>query len=101
MDKWADYGISMVRYNDERTHIVKVQVREDKGDTLGSAEEWLRTQVVSALERGKTFVTILQSADGKWRKGQDVHIVIVKGVKYIRTDQNQKASDNLENLPEF
>ena len=101
MKKWADYGISKVRYDDERTHIVKVKVREDKGDTFGPAEEWPRKQVVSAIEGGTTFLTILKGSDGKWQKGQDVHIITVKGVKYIRTDQNPKAADNLENLPEF
>jgi len=101
MEKWADYGISGVRYNDERTHIVKVKVHEDRGDTIGGAKEWSRNQVVSAIERGKTFVTILKGAGGKWRRGQDVHIITVNGVNYIRTDRNRKASDNLENLPEF
>lgn len=101
MEKWADYGISKVRYDSEQTHIVKVQVHEDKGDTFGAAAEWPRSRVVSAIERGTTFVTILKGADGKWQKGQDVHIITVDGVKYIRTDQNRRASDNLENLPEF
>lgn len=63
MEKWADYGISKVRYNDERTHIVKVKVHEDKGDTIGAGTEWTRNQVVSAIERGKSFVTILRGAD--------------------------------------
>ena len=101
MAKWADYGISEVRYDEDRTHIVKVKVREDKGDTVGPAEEWARKQVVSAIEGGTTFVTILKGSDGKWKKGQDVHIITVNEVKYIRTDQNRKAADNLENLPEF
>jgi molybdopterin biosynthesis enzyme len=100
MATWADYGISKVKYNDERTHIVKVEVREDKGETIGSPTEWYRSQVVAAIERGTSFVTIL-FRDGKWQKGQDVHIVTVNSVKYIRTDQNQRAADNLENLPEF
>lgn len=101
MEKWADYGISKVRYSSERTHITKVQVHEDKGDTIGMAAEWSQNQVVSAIEHGKTFVTILKGADGKWQKGQDIHIITVDGVEYIRTDQNRRASDNLENLPEF
>jgi hypothetical protein len=101
MAKWADYGISHVRYDDERTHIVKVRVREDKGDKLGPAEEWARKEVVSAIESGTTFVTIVKVSDGEMKKGQDVHIITVKGAKYIRTDQNAEASDNLENLPEF
>jgi len=101
MKKWADYGISKVRYNAERTHIVKVKVHEDKGDTVATAEEWTRNQVVSAIEKDKTFVTILKGTDDKWHKGQDVHIITVNDVRYIRTDQNSEASDNLENLPAF
>jgi len=101
MAKWADYAISDVRYDDDHTHIVKVKVRKDKGDKFGPAEEWARKDVVSSIEGGTTFVTILKGSDGGWQKGQDVDIVTVKGVKYIRTDQNREESDNLENLPEF
>ena len=101
MEKWADYGISAVRYDAEQTHILRVKAHEDKGDTIGTAVEQTRSEVVSAIERGKSFVTILRGADNKWKKGQDVHVITVNGVKYIRTDQNRRASDNLENLPEF
>jgi len=101
MAKWADYGISEVRYNSEHTHIDKVKVHEDKGESIGSGEEWFRTKVVSALERDTTFVTILKKKDGTWRKGQEVHVVTIHGVKYIRTDKNQTTTDNLEDLPEF
>jgi hypothetical protein len=101
MEKWADYGISAVKYNNERTHIVKVKAHKDSGDTISASTEWTRSEVVSAVERGSSFVTILQARDDKWRKGQDVHIINISGVKYIRTDQNHKASDNLGELPEF
>ncbi len=99
MAKWADYGISAVRYDSEHTHIVKVRVHEDKGDKIGAPTEWTRSQVVTAIENGKSLVTILRG--GNWKKGQDVHIITVKGTKYLRTDQNLKASDNLGELPEF
>jgi hypothetical protein len=101
MEKWADYGISAVRYNDEHTHIVKVRVHEDKGDSIGGGTEWTRSQVVSARGRGDSFVTILRGANNKWRRGQDIHIITVNGERYIRTDQNRTASDNLGELPEF
>ncbi len=101
MTVWADYGISKVRYNSERTHIVKVMAHQDNGSSMGTGTEMTRSQVVAAIERGTTFVTILRASDGKWNKGQDVHTVTVNGVKYIRTDGNSRASDNLENLPEF
>lgn len=100
MAKWADYGISAVRYNTEHSHIDKVKVHEDTGETIGDAVEWARTKVVAQLEAGTTFVTILKK-EGKWTKGQDVHVVEVNGAKYIRTDKNKTAKDNLGNLPEF
>ncbi len=101
MAKWADYCISAVRYNSEHTHIVKTRVHADSGDSIGAANEWTRAEVVDAIGRGKTFVTITRNSDGKWSKGEDVRIVTVNGTKYIRTDANSKASDNLGNLPEF
>ena len=100
MAKWADYCISAVHYNLERTHIVKVKVHLDTGDSIGGAIEKSRSEVVSLIESGKTFVTIT-SSNGSWHKGEDVRIVIVNGVKYLRTDANSRASDNLGNLPEF
>ena len=35
MEKWADFGISAVRYNEERTNIEKVFIHEDKGEKIG------------------------------------------------------------------
>ena len=101
MAKWADYCVSAVHYNSEHTHIVKTKVHSDGGDTIGAASEWTRADVVDAIGRGKTFVTITRSSDGKWNKGEDVRVVTVNGAKFIRTDSNSKALDNLGNLPEF
>ncbi len=100
-NKWADYCVSEVRYNTEHSHIVKVKVHVDNGETIGSASESQRSEVVNAIQNGNTFVTITRGTDGKWKKGEDVRTVTVNGTKYIRTDANSKASDNLGNLPEF
>jgi hypothetical protein len=64
--KWSDYCISKVQYNSEHTHIVKVKVHVDNGDSIGSESEWLRSKVVNAIEDRKSFVTILRSSDGKY-----------------------------------
>lgn len=101
MSKWADYCISAVRYNPEHTHIVKVRVCQDLGEQLGNSTEWMRSEVVTSIGQGKSFVTIYKNADGKYNKGEDVRVVAVTAVKYIRTDANSKAADNLGNLPEF
>lgn len=100
-DKWADYLISAVRYNAAETHIDKVQVRQDEGDSVGSPSTVERTTVVSRLEAGYTFVTIVKGANDKWQRGAKVRIVTVKGKKYIRTDADATEEDNLGSLPRF
>lgn len=37
MAKWADYLISVVRYDEDHERIVKVRVHEDIGDKVGVA----------------------------------------------------------------
>lgn len=101
MSKWADFGISAVRYNGLHTHIDKVRAHLDNGATIGSFSEYTRTNVIAAIKAGKTFVTIYKGNDGNWKKGQTVYIIKVHGVEYIKTVDNGKAADNLENLPEF
>lgn len=100
MTKWADYCISAVRFNAGHTHIDRVRAHPDNGDTMGSATDYERAAVVKAIKDGVTFVTIFWN-DGKWRKGQPVFIVRINGVEYIKTVDNGKAQDNLDNLPEF
>lgn len=101
MRKWADYCISAVRYSDAPRHIIRAKVHEDKGDTIGEAEEWTRLEIVKKIENGRTFVTIFKTENGKWRKGEDVHVIEIRGKKYIRTDKNEIEEDNLGSLPEF
>jgi hypothetical protein len=101
MSKWADYGISGVRFNLAHTHIDRVQVNADNGDTIGAAQDFARADVVAAIRRNITFVTIIRNASGQWNKGQSVFIDRIGGVEYLKTVPNGKAIDNLDNLPEF
>jgi len=100
MAKWADYLISAVRYNTEKTHIVKVKVHKDMGESVGSAEEFTRGQVADKIEKGYSFVTIYRQNE-KWVKGEEVHTVTVDGEEFIRTDRNNIKKDNLGALPEL
>ena len=101
MVKWADFLISAVRYDEDRSRIVQVRVYDDLGDKVGNARISSRIDVVNSIKQGKTYVTILENQDGSWRKGQEVGIVKMEGEEFIRTDRNSVAKDNLENLPEF
>lgn len=100
MAKWADYGISAVRYYPAHTHIDRVRIHQDNGDSFGPAAEHERATVVKAIKDGVTFITVPQT-NGQWQKGQPVYIIKVNGVEYIKSVDNGQARDNLENLPEF
>ena len=101
MDKWADFLISAVRYDSDHTRIVKVKQYEDQGDNVGNAQEVSRQEVITKIKNGKKYVTIFKTNEGKWKRGQEVHVLTVEGEDFIRTDANMKKADNLENLPEF
>jgi hypothetical protein len=101
IEKWADYGISGVKYNGKGTHIDHVKIHIDNGDTIGTANVWSREKIVSQLEKNYSFVSIIKNNKGKWDFGAKVEIIKVNGLKYIRTDRNNIASDNLEDLPKF
>ena len=101
MEKWADYCISRVRYNDKGMEIVRVHVHEDMGDTIGASRAWRRGEFLSALENGTSCVTIFRDTDGTWQKGHKVNLVTVDDMGYIRTDQAQQAFDFLKDVPEI
>lgn len=67
MAKWADYGISAVRYNAAHTHINRVRAHPDNGDTIGAAVEYERAVIVKAIKDGYSFITIVSSG-GNWQK---------------------------------
>jgi hypothetical protein len=100
MVKWADFGISAVKYNAAHTHIDKVIIHTLYGGTIGVSIEQSRQNIISAIKKTVTVVTIFKKA-GEWVKGQPVHIIKVNGTKYLKTVENGKEADNLENLPEF
>ena len=101
MPKWADYCISAVRYDESRTHITYVKAYADNGEKLVDESTYSRLTVVEAIEKGTTFITVLQNSEGKMNKGQKVIVVVINNAKYIKTVDNKREVDNLENLPEF
>ena len=98
MAKWADYIITAVGYDRNGIRILEVEIRPDTGTNIGQASRATRQQVVNAIERGVTFATAFHR-DGKWHRGQGVHVVLARGAKYLRTDRNSVEADNLGSLP--
>jgi hypothetical protein len=100
MARWADFGISRVKYDRDHQKIVEVEVRADHGESIGEATKVARQDVVRSIEAGRTYVTIFHE-NGRWKKGEDVHVVTIRSQKYLRTDRNAIEKDNLGSLPEY
>jgi len=96
----ADYGITGVKYDSIGKYIEWVKVGKLTGSSFGMREKWLRTKVISEFENGKTFITVLKHGD-RLKKGLEINIVTLNGKKYVRTDNESKTSDNLNDIPEF
>lgn len=95
----ADFCITAVRYNTDRTHIEYVQVREEKPNEIGPIRTVARAFIADLIRLGKaSFITRTKNADNTFTYGARVHLI---DEVYITTDSNNRKRDNLENLPEF
>jgi hypothetical protein len=102
MDKWADYLISAVKTNPDQQRIDFVECHSDFGCVVCENIILSREDLISKIRNGCTCTTVFRTPMGKWRKGQDVHLVIVEGTEYLRTDlKTTVASDNFDEVPEF
>ena len=101
MSERADYYVEKVRYNKGHNRIVWVSVREDSGQKLGGPYNMVRKRMVNLIREGKQFMTIFRNPEGKFRKGQKLTIVNVKGAVFLRTDQDEMENDQLKDLPEY
>ncbi len=102
MQKWADYLISAVKSGPNVTRIDSVEVHSDFGCVVCENLVVSRAEVIANLKKGCTYTTIQRTAMGKWRKGEDVHLVTVDGEEFIKVGANDcKPCDSFEDVPEF
>lgn len=90
-----------MKFNSTHTHIDRLRLYPDNGDSLGVAQENSRAEIVAAIKKGTTFVTMFKNSTGNFNKGQSIFIVNINGTEYLKTVDNGKTVDNLDNLPEF
>jgi len=102
MDKWADYLISAVKTNPDQKQIDFVECHSDFGCVVCEHFIISRTDLILKMKSGCTYATVFKTASGKWRKGQDVHLVTVDNKDFLRCDlKNTIAKDNFDEVPEF
>ena len=96
----GDYGITAVSYNSQNTHIESLRVTKIQNGK-GSPEQILsRETIVTLIESGVRVITLPSNENGFYI-GAEVKVVEINYVKYLRTDSNRTAADNLGNLPRF
>ena len=97
----TEYWIHCVSYGTDPKRIESAGVFE-KTPTSTSLEgptTRTREQVVQLVRNGASTYTTIKKADGKWQRGAVVEAYAVDNEWFIRTDANNTAADNLENLP--
>jgi hypothetical protein len=101
MAERADFYIEKVRYDQGHNKIIWVSVREDSGTKLSGAYNMVRKKMMHLMGEGKQFMTIFRNPEGKYRRGQKLSAVKVKGITYLRTDLEAVENDLLDNVQEY
>ncbi|WPB78980.1 hypothetical protein KYC5002_07425 [Archangium violaceum] len=94
MPKWADYLVVGVKYDATNTSIIKLQIKEDLGETTGPLQTASMEWVAQSILSGKTFVTAVLGTNNNYQQGAPVELS-------LRTRRDKSTADNLENLPRF
>ena len=94
------YWVSAVRYSSNGQHIDQVREHASDGTTMAAPITTARANVAAGITAGTRYDTMYLVA-GKWTAGAQIGTVTVNGTRYLRTDGDQTAADNLGNLPTF
>ncbi|MBZ0298010.1 MAG: DUF3892 domain-containing protein [Anaerolineae bacterium] len=94
----AEFALEKRRSNKQGV-IESLFVWRRDGGQLVQLDWYPRQSIVNHINDGHTYMTV-NIKEGKWIQGADVHVVKTAYGEYLRTDRNQIAADNLDNLPE-
>jgi len=101
LQKWADFLVSAVKTHPNENRIESLEVHSDFGSMVSETAIVSREEVIANIKKGLTYSTVFRTAMGKWRKGQDVHLVTINGEDYLRTDAEIKPVDQFDDVPEL
>lgn len=99
--KWADFVIVAVHRDKPGGPITRLRYYDDTGTGLGTLQECTRQEMIDGIRKGHTVVTAFAPDGRSYHKGEDVRVKTNGVHYYLRTDNNNKAEDNLGNLPEY
>ena len=97
----TDFYISKKKMDDDRTRIIAVLVHPSINGIVYEGKRWSRSEVVASIKAGKTFRTVTRRDNGRWNVGDQVQVVKVHRLDFIKTATNNKEEDNLGELPDL
>lgn len=99
------HGIYEVHYNEEHSKIAEVKLHEilenDYILTLIDDDKKSVNEVISEIEMGDEYFTLIQDKSGNLKIGSKVITYEVGDEKFIKTEGNSDENDNLSELPEY
>ena len=103
----ADYYIVAVHYvlNHKGNQVignVKVAKNNKTDNTFQTPVIYTREDVMNAIDNRKLlFKTLYKTSGNHYHVGDEVTTCFVDGIKYIKTEGNNKECDNLGEIEEF
>lgn len=96
-----DFGVEDVQYDNDGSTISKLLIRRREADGSMRLLGWYAKQgIINSIESGRSYITIgIDRQVNTWCGGQEIHVVTTLRGKYLRTDRNGVAADNLGRLP--
>lgn len=91
----ADFCITKTQYNSEHNLIVEVEARQVIGDLLAHPQRMPREKVVELIKSSLEFVTGKALLRDRWSRGEDVRLVMIDDVEYLRANTYHDRKDDL------
>ena len=95
----AEYAISGV-WKDESGTITHYALHTKDGNDLGMATKITKVRAVQLLGApGNSGITVIWNYTREnWQWGEAVHVVLLKNLRYLRTNHDNNVRDNLGHL---
>lgn len=101
MEEIVDYFISEVKYSEKGGEILQLKTHINLYGSISRAKIEPRDEIIGKIKHGLHYLTVHFGPDLKMKPGEKVKLVSVNGNEYLRTDNEQKASDDLGKTAEF
>lgn len=100
MDRKADLTIEKVK-KDSSGNIIEVKASIRVKDWSKGEVSLTKEDIIYLIEDGAIIFSRYVGKDGKFTMGAKINVISINNKKYLRTDPNKTAKDNLDNLPTF